>query len=93
MRLTADSWTAPLSVERVPPGANANTAAAQVQRVMARRPAAGWLPLFVFDAGYDPGRCPGPRSGRRQAAGTASGRGGRPRCHGTKFTCAAPEAW
>jgi hypothetical protein len=55
VRLTADSWTAPLSVERVPPGANTNeTAAAQVRRVVAGRPADGRLPLFAFDAGYDP---------------------------------------
>ena len=54
VRLTPDSWTAPLSVERVPPGANLNeVAAAQVRRVVARRPADGRLPLFVFDAGYD----------------------------------------
>ena len=54
VRLTADSWTAPLSVERVPPGANMNEVATrQVRRVVARRPADGLLPLFVFDAGYD----------------------------------------
>jgi DDE superfamily endonuclease len=54
VRLTPDSWTAPLSVERVPPGANANAvAAAQVRRVVAGRPADGKLPLFAFDAGYD----------------------------------------
>jgi hypothetical protein len=54
VRLTADSWTAPLSVQRVPPGANVNEVAAQqVQRVVAWRPADGRLPLFVFDAGYD----------------------------------------
>jgi DDE superfamily endonuclease len=116
VRLTADSWTAPLSVERVPPGANANAVAAgQVRRVVARRPADGRLPLFVFDAGYDPvqlaraldlggggttaavlvrlrsGRCfyadPPPY------AGTASGRGGRPRRHGAKFTCDQPPTW
>jgi hypothetical protein len=116
VRLTPDSWTAPLSVERVAPGANANeVAAAQVRRVAARRPADGRLPLFVFDAGYDPvqlvqalglggggtaaavlvrlrsGRCfyadPPP------SAGTAGGRGGRPRRHGAKFTCGAPETW
>jgi DDE superfamily endonuclease len=55
VRLTADSWTAPLSVERVPPGANTNeTAAAQVRRVVAGRPVDGRLPHFAFDAGYDP---------------------------------------
>ncbi len=116
VRLTSDSWTAPLSVERVPPGANMNeVAVAQIQRVVARRPAADRLPLFVFDAGYDAvqlaqglalaqggtrvailvrlrsGRCfyadPPPYEG------TTSGRGGRPRRHGQKFTCAAPATW
>ena len=54
VRLTRDSWTAPVSVERVPPGANTNEVAAQqVRRVVVRRPADGKLPLFVFDAGYD----------------------------------------
>jgi len=116
VRLTADSWTAPLSVERVPPGANANEAAAgQVRRVVARRPADGRLPLFVFDAGYDPvqlaqalglggGATPAAllvrlRSGRCFSAdpppyaGKASGRGGRPRRHGAKFTCDRPQTW
>ncbi len=116
VRLTADSWTAPLSVERVPPGANANAAAAaQVERVVARRPADGRLPLFVFVAGYDPlqlapalglsrGLTPAAllvrvRSGRcfyadpPPYAGKASGRGGRPRRHGAKFTCDRPPTW
>jgi DDE superfamily endonuclease len=57
VRLSADSWTAPLSVERVPPGANANEVAAQqIRRVVAQRPADGKLPWFVCDAGYDPVR-------------------------------------
>ena len=120
VRLTAESWTAPLSVERVPPGANLNEVAAQqLRRVVARRPADGRLPLFVFDAGYDSvqlaqaldlvrgalhaailvrlrsGRCfyadPPPRRAATSPHGT---RGmGRPRRHGQKFTCAAPETW
>jgi hypothetical protein len=54
VRLTPDSWTAPLSAERVPPGANMNeVAAAQVRRVVLARPGDGRLPLFAFDAGYD----------------------------------------
>ena len=116
VRLTPDSWTAPLSVERVPPGANMNEVAAQqVQRVAARRPADGKRPLFVFDAGYDPvqlaqalGLAQGAiwvailvrlRSGRcfytdpPAYLGKASGRGGRPRRHGRKFTCEAPQTW
>lgn len=54
LSLTRDSWTAPLSVRRVPPGTNANTAAvAQIKDVLARRPADGRVPLFAFDCGYD----------------------------------------
>jgi hypothetical protein len=116
VRLTSDSWTAPLSAERVPPGANMNeVAVAQIQRIVASRPSDGRLPLFVFDAGYDAvqvaqglrlaangtraailvrlrsGRCfyadPPPYRGK------ASGRGGRPRRHGQKFTCDAPATW
>jgi hypothetical protein len=62
LSLTRDSWTAPLSARRVPPGTNVNqAAAAQIQAVVARRPAAadpadpatGQMPLFAFDGGYD----------------------------------------
>jgi hypothetical protein len=55
LSLTRDSWTAPLSVRRVPPGTNVNAAAAaQVRDLVARRPADGQVPLFAFDCGYDP---------------------------------------
>jgi hypothetical protein len=60
LSLTRDSWTAPLSVRRVPPGTNVNeAAAAQITDVLQRRPvgpaagAAGQVPLFAFDCGYD----------------------------------------
>lgn len=54
LSLTHDSWTAPLSVRRVPPGANVNDAAAtQIKELVARRPADGRVPLFAFDCGYD----------------------------------------
>jgi hypothetical protein len=111
VRLTPDSWTAPVSVERVAPGTNVNRAAAgQIKRVVAQRPPDGTCPHFLFDAGYDPvhlaqaldlahgagpvaivvrlrrGRCfyadPPPYTGK-----------GRPRRHGRKFTCAAPDTW
>lgn len=55
LSLTPDSWTAPLDVQRVPPGQDANTvAAAQIKEVLRRRPADGRVPLVLFDAGYDP---------------------------------------
>src|ERR671932_1472768 len=54
VRLTSESWTAPLSIVRVPPGAKLNeVAVAQIQRVLARRPADDRRPLCVFDAGDD----------------------------------------
>src|SRR5215212_2973669 len=50
-----DSWTAPMDVRRVHPLENANAvAAAQVAALVARLPADSAVPLFVFDAGYDP---------------------------------------
>jgi hypothetical protein len=55
LSLTRDSWTAPLSVRRVPPGANVNAAAAaQIRDLVDRRPADGRVALFAFDCGYDP---------------------------------------
>jgi hypothetical protein len=57
LSLTRDSWTAPLSVRRVPPGTEVNEAAArQIKALLARWPDTGDdgpLPLFAFDCGYD----------------------------------------
>jgi hypothetical protein len=50
-----DGWTAPLDVQCVPAGGNAHAvAAAQIWELVERLPADGPVPLFVFDAGYDP---------------------------------------
>ncbi|MHB1711471.1 MAG: transposase [Acidimicrobiales bacterium] len=50
-----DSWTAPLDVMRIPPSADAtNSTVAQVRRLVGLLPDDGDIPLFVFDAGYDP---------------------------------------
>jgi hypothetical protein len=50
-----DSWTAPLDVERIAPGADTTQSTVeQVRRLVALLPAHGQVPLFVFDAGYDP---------------------------------------
>ena len=59
-----DSWTAPVDVRRLRPLENANAAAAGQIRALLDRLAAGAappptpggaaVPLFVFDAGYDP---------------------------------------
>ncbi len=50
-----DSWTAPLDARRIPP--RTDTVAATIEQVadlVARLPDVGPLPLFVFDAGYNP---------------------------------------
>jgi hypothetical protein len=59
LNFVRESWTAPVDVERVAPTEDANTIAAeQVKGLLARLPneeaAAAAVPLFVFDAGYDP---------------------------------------
>jgi hypothetical protein len=57
LSLTRDSWTAPLSVRRVPPGTAVNEAAAgQIKALLAQLPPGlteGQVPLFAFDCGYD----------------------------------------
>jgi hypothetical protein len=55
LSFTHDSWTAPLDVQRVPAGGDAHAvAAAQIGDLLEHAPAAGSVPLCVFDAGYDP---------------------------------------
>jgi hypothetical protein len=51
----SDSWTAPLDVARIPPRADATQSTVdQVRRLVQRLPADAEVPMFVFDAGYDP---------------------------------------
>jgi hypothetical protein len=50
-----DSWTAPLDVLRIAPNLDATEATVlQIRRLVGLLPAQGDVPLFVFDAGYDP---------------------------------------
>ncbi len=51
-----ESWTAPVDVVRVRPEQEANAIAAeQIERLLGRSPMRDdGVPLFVFDAGYDP---------------------------------------
>ena len=50
-----DSWTAPVDVVRISPTMDATTATVdQVRSLVGLLPARGPVPLFVFDAGYDP---------------------------------------
>src|SRR3954465_4049515 len=50
-----DSWTAPVDAHRVPAGDDiGRVTAAQVRALTGRLPLGGGVPIFVFDAGYDP---------------------------------------
>ena len=102
-----DSWTAPLDVQRVHPTADANDVAVeQITRLVERHPATGPVPLFVFDAGYDPVPLSLGLAQTRAAIlvrlrrdrcfyadPSSQPRTGRPRCHGAKFVCADPATW
>ena len=55
LSFTPDSWTAPVDVMRIPPGSDATSATIdQVRRLVRLLAQDGEVPLFVFDAGYDP---------------------------------------
>jgi hypothetical protein len=102
-----ESWTAPLRVQRLRPQENSNLLAAeQITVFLPQLPPDGARPWFVFDAGYDPvqltqalGQTPVGilvrlRAGRCfYADPTAQPRTGRPRRHGHKFACDAPQTW
>jgi hypothetical protein len=105
-----ESWTAPLDVERLRPAQDANEVAAeQVKGLLARLGKEESVPLFVFDAGYDPVKvqqglegCPCQilvrlRAGRRFYADPSlagpPAHTGRPRRHGPKMKCADPSTW
>ena len=101
-----DSWTAPLDARRIAPSEDTVTATiAGVGDLVGRLPDDGPLPLFVFDAGYDPialgaGLAEARaqvlvriRSGRvfhPDPTPAPVGSVGRPRRHGPRFTCADP---
>ncbi len=55
LNFVRESWTAPVDVERVRPAQDANVVAAeQVKGLLGRLEGGEAVPLFVFDAGYDP---------------------------------------
>jgi hypothetical protein len=105
-----DRWTAPVDVQRVHPRANANQVAAeQIKALVHRLPADSPVPLFVFDAGYDPVQLAQELGDTRAAIlvrlrsdrcfyadpppARPSPRGGRPRRHGAKLDCKDPATW
>ncbi len=103
-----DSWTAPVDAHRVPAGEDLGRVTAAQIRALAGRLARGpAVPLFVFDAGYDPialtvdlsdlmvavlVRIRGDRV-FYAAPVPVPGRPGRPPRHGARFLCADPTSW
>jgi hypothetical protein len=110
LNFVRESWTAPVDVERIRPAQDANEVArGQVKALLDRLEKVEPVPLFVFDAGYDPvklqqglkrSRCQilvRLRAGRR-FYGDPSLAGppattGRPRRHGPKMKCSDPGTW
>ena len=104
-----DSWTAPLDAARIAPQDNASTATiAQVRRLTGLLPADADVPMFVFDAGYDPialthdladtraqivVRIRSDRVFYPDPEPPPAGTRGRPRRHGARFGCAQPDTW
>jgi hypothetical protein len=104
-----DSWTAPLDVKRVAPSEDTTTATiAQVRRLVELLTDDGAVPLFVFDAGYDPialgagladvraqvlVRISSGRVFHPDPAPRPEGTIGRPRRHGERFALSEPPTW
>lgn len=102
-----ESWTAPLSVRRLTPADDINRLAAQqIQGLLGRLSPREQVPIFVFDAGYDPvelalalGEARAAvlvrlRAGRCfYTAPTHRADTGRPPRHGHQFACTDPATW
>jgi DDE superfamily endonuclease len=106
-----ESWTAPVDVRRVRPKEEANKVACeQIEGLLGRSPmGGGGVPLFVFDAGYDPVKLQQGLEGLacqilvRLRAGRCfyadpslagvPASTGRPRRHGPKMKCSEPGTW
>lgn len=100
---SADSWTAPMDVTRIPPTENATPATvAQLARLVGLLPVDDAVPMFVLDAGYDgPGISYGLAATRAQLLcrirddrvfyadppARRSGAKGRSRRHGRRLKC------
>lgn len=105
-----DSWTAPLDAMRIEPSEDATDATvAQLKRLVGLLPADGPVPVFVFDAGYDPAALTHELAGVRarvvvrirddrvfyaEPGPSRPGTVGRARRHGVRFGCADdPAGW
>jgi len=105
--LRCSSWTAPLRVRRIVPGEHLNLVAAeQMCSWLEQVPPCAVLPIFTFDAGYEPIQLSHPladqqvgllvrlRAGRCfYADPTSQPPTGRPRRQGAKFVCDDPTTW
>jgi len=104
-----DSWTAPLDARRIPVGADTTDATAtQVRELVDLLDQDDGVPMFVFDAGYDPiglthelsdvdaqllVRIRDDRVFYTDPPEPAPGTRGRPRRHGHRFKCGQPDTW
>jgi len=104
-----DSWTAPVDAARLHPLDDTDQQAAwQVRALLGRLPAGKAVPLFVFDAGYDSAqltldlaeaqvavlvRLRSDRCFYADPPPRPLGTNGRPRRHGSKFSCADAATW
>lgn len=110
-----DSWTAPVDALRVPVSADATTVTVdQIRRLVDRLDHANHdterreVPVFVFDAGYDPialghdladvraqivVRISSGRVFHPDPTRRAPGTIGRPRLHGDRFALSEPDTW
>jgi hypothetical protein len=109
LNFVRESWTALVDVERVRPAQDANVAAAEQVEALLGRLEEGVVPLFVFDAGYDPVKLQRGlegshcqvlvrlRAGRRfygdPSLSDPPAHLGRPRRHGPKMKCNDPSTW
>ncbi len=109
LNFVRESWTALVDVERVRPTQDANVVAAEQVEALLGRLEEGVVPLFVFDAGYDPVKLQRAlegnscqilvrlRAGRRfygdPSLSDPPAHVGRPRRHGPKMKCNDPSTW
>ncbi len=110
LNFVRESWTAPVCVERVRPEQEANAVAGgQIVGLLERSSVGEGVPLFVFDAGYDPVKLQRRlerhpcqilvrlRAGRRFYGDPGlcepPAHVGRPRRHGPKMKCNDPSTW
>jgi hypothetical protein len=110
LNFARESWTSPVDASRVHPDRETNMAAAeQVKALLGRSQGEGAVPLFVFDAGYDPVKLQQGLGGSacqilvRLRAGRCfyadpslserPANPGRPRRHGPKMKSSDPSTW